>query len=191
MIVTNGKKSEKNYFEVLRSRIKTIYKVKVTFLNGNPRELVEYAIKSKTVSNRVWCVFDKDDFSNDLIYHSLALARKNGIRVAFSNIAFEVWLIEHFCCFDAKKSASELISYLDNLFKKEGYNERYLKNDVNQIKNIFMPRLNKAMENADLAYQKRMADYKQNSETNGNIPVCNWNSYTDVHKLIKALKVDN
>ena len=30
LIVTNGKRSEKDYFEILRSKIKSIYKIKVT-----------------------------------------------------------------------------------------------------------------------------------------------------------------
>ena len=36
LIVTNGKRSEKDYFEILRSKIKSIYKIKVKFINGDP-----------------------------------------------------------------------------------------------------------------------------------------------------------
>ena len=191
LIVTNGKRSEKNYFEVLRSKIKSIYKIKVQFINGDPTEVVSVAVKAKTESNRVWCVFDKDEFSDNSIYHAMAIARKNHVGVAFSNVAFEVWLVEHFCCFDSEKSATELIACLNELMKKAGYNCNYSKTDIQQVEEIFIPRLSEAVENADRAYQKRMAHFKQSSSFDSEAaPVCSWNSYTDVHKLIRALKVD-
>ena len=190
LIVTNGKRSEKDYFEILRSKIKSIYKIKVKFINGDPDAVVDFAMKEKSKSNRVWCVFDKDEFSSDSIYHAIAGARKNHVGVAFSNAAFEVWLIYHFCCFDAEKSAPELVDILDDLLKKEGYEKGYSKNDIELIKTVLIPRLRNALENADIAYQKRVAYYKMTGAPTNTLPVCSWNSYTDVHKLIAALKAD-
>ncbi len=190
LIVTNGKRSEKDYFEILRSKIKSIFKIKVKFLNGDPEAIVDFAVKEKSESNRVWCVFDKDEFSNDSIYHAIAVAKKNSVGVAFSNAAFEVWLIDHFCCFDAEKSAPELVDILDDLLKKEGYDKGYSKNDIELIKTFFIPRLRSALENADIAYQRRVAEYGLTGKPINNLPVCSWNSYTDVHKLITALKAD-
>ena len=48
LILTNGKRSEKNYFEALRSEFKTIYKIKVKFMNDDPEALVVHAIAEKT-----------------------------------------------------------------------------------------------------------------------------------------------
>ena len=190
LIVTNGKRSEKDYFETLRSKIKSIYIIKVKFINGDPEAVVEFAVKEKSETNRVWCVFDKDEFSNDSIYHAIANARRNSVGVAFSNIAFEVWLIDHFCCFDAEKSVPELINVLNDLLIKEGYGKKYSKNDIEMIKSVFLPRLKTALENSDIAYQKRVANYRLTGAPTNVLPVCSWNSYTDVHKLINALKAD-
>ena len=53
LIVTNGKRSEKYYFETLRSKIKSIYKIKVRFINGDPEAVVEFAVKEKSETNRM------------------------------------------------------------------------------------------------------------------------------------------
>lgn len=190
LIVTNGKRSEKNYFEVLRGKIKSIYKIKVKFINGDPEAVVDFAVKEKSESNRVWCVFDKDEFSSDSIYHAMATADKNAVNVAFSNAAFEVWLIDHFCRFEKEKSSAELNEILDELLKEAGYDKGYSKSDVELIKKVFIPRLGKALENADIAHQKRVADHRLSGAPMNSLPVCSWNSYTNVHKLIEALKAD-
>ena len=187
LIVTNGKRSEKNYFEVLRGKIRSVFKIKVTFINGDPEAIVEFAVREKAESNRVWCVFDKDEFPDDYVCRAIAKARKNEVGVAFSNAAFEVWLINHFCCFSSEKSPSELIEVLDGLLKKCGCEKEYSKSDVELIETVFIPRLSEAIENADLACQKRIAEYRRTGMSGNDLPVCSWNSYTDVHKLINAL----
>jgi len=50
LIVTNGKRSEKDYFEILRNKIKSIYKIKVKFINGDPGAVVDFAMKEKSKS---------------------------------------------------------------------------------------------------------------------------------------------
>ena len=44
LILTNGKRSEKNYFETLRALFRSIYKIKVLFFNDGPEDLVRHAI---------------------------------------------------------------------------------------------------------------------------------------------------
>ena len=88
LILTNGKQTEKNYFEAVRSNYKSIFKINVKFKNDDPVALVNHAIAMKNAQNRVWCVFDKDDFPVDSIEQAMRTAKMNGIGIAFSNMAF-------------------------------------------------------------------------------------------------------
>jgi hypothetical protein len=44
----------------------------------------------------VWCVFDKDDFSDFDFNNATIIAKANNFRVAYSNQAFEYWILLHF-----------------------------------------------------------------------------------------------
>jgi RloB-like protein len=46
--------------------------------------------------DQVWVVFDKDDFPADNFDNAISKAESLGFQVAFSNQAFEYWLILHF-----------------------------------------------------------------------------------------------
>lgn len=150
LIFTNGKRSEKNYFEVLRGSFKSIYRIKVRFMNDAPDMLVRHAIGEKKKTNRVWCVFDKDEFTNKSICLAIKTAKENGINIAFSNMAFEVWLIDHFYQCKQEKTNEQLINDIDQLLKENGYSQGYAKNDFNLIKTMFIPRLDDAIQNADV-----------------------------------------
>lgn len=45
---------------------------------------------------QVWCVFDKDNFKANDFNSAINLAESNGFKVAYSNQAFEYWLLLHF-----------------------------------------------------------------------------------------------
>ena len=191
LILTNGKRSEKNYFEALRAYRRSIYKIKVEFQNNDPLKLVNYAVEQKSSANRVWCVFDKDYFTDESIYQAMNLAKTNGIGVAFSNAAFEVWLIDHFKQFETEKDADALQDILDKLLKENGYSKGYEKNDADVIERVFLPLLDDAIHNADVVHQKRVLEYKESRRFDDNLPLCSWNSYTNVHKLVEALRLEN
>lgn len=188
-IITNGKESEKNYFEALRGINRSIFNIDVKFENADPTHLVERALREKQTSNQVWIVFDKDEFPNEAVYNAIWTARKNGIGVAFSNAAFEVWLLNHFKEFSIEKKPNELLSILDSTLKENGYTKDYQKNDADLIKRAFIPRLDVAVHNADVSLQKRIADHNLQNPNNNSYPYCDWNSCTTVHKLVKALKL--
>ena len=80
------------------------------------------AIKEKNPFDQVWCVFDRDSFPAVNINRALVLAETNDIKVAFSNEAFEVWYLLHFCYFNTGVSrdlyAEKLTNYLKQKYKK-------------------------------------------------------------------------
>lgn len=190
-IITNGKESERNYFEAVRGAKRSIFDIAVEFDNADPISLVKRAIREKQGSNQVWIVFDKDEFPNEAVYEVMVLARKNGIGVAFSNAAFEVWLIDHFREFSAEKTADELLTILDSALREHGCTKGYQKNDSDLIKKEFMPRIDKAVLNADVSLQKRIAEHNKQKPGDRNYPYCDWNSCTTVHKLVEALKLED
>lgn len=190
IIITNGKESEKNYFTKLRGFRRSVYDIEVEFDNAAPLSLVQRAVREKNSSNTVWIVFDKDEFPKDAVYRAMQIAKQENIGVAFSNIAFEVWLISHFREFSLEKNADELLDILDMLLKNHGYKKGYEKNDEEVFEKQFLPVLETAVRNSDVSLQKRIAAYNSNRPNDKNYPYCDWNSCTTVHKLIKALKLE-
>lgn len=189
LILTNGKQTEKNYFEAIRAHYKSIFKISVKFMNDDPVALVNHAIDEKTPRNRVWCVFDKDEFLPASIDQAMMNAKENEIGIAFFNMAFEVWLIDHFEKCYLEKNAEKLVTDLDRILKANEYSAGYSKEDKQMITKVLMPRLDDAVQNADIVMQTRVRQYKE-SHHNENYPFCDWNSFTNVHKLIDALKLE-
>lgn len=93
IILTNGEQSETNYFNLLKSR-KSIYDIEVKFVNADPIGLVDNAEKLLPSANQIWCVFDIDyTYKDKRLLPALNKAKKIGVKIAYSNMAFEVWLI--------------------------------------------------------------------------------------------------
>ena len=53
LILTNGKRTEKNYFEAVRSNYKSIFKISVKFMNDDPVALVSHATTPTRVHQRL------------------------------------------------------------------------------------------------------------------------------------------
>lgn len=106
LIVTNGKVTEKEYFE----RLVDLYGLRgrVVIDKGaagrDPKTLVERAADLKAKEDKearrerfdswesVWAVTDVDAFS---MFAAQQLARQEAVGLAVSNPCFEVWLIDH------------------------------------------------------------------------------------------------
>lgn len=81
-IITNGKRTEYNYFTLLKSK-RSIYDVKVEFANNDPYGLVQYASRLVPESNQVWIVFDVDNSHKDgRLIQAIKLAESNGVKYA-------------------------------------------------------------------------------------------------------------
>ena len=95
LIVCEGENTEPGYFSQFRLSSATI----CTVGEGcNTTSLVSRAIKhaAKKKYEQVWCVFDKDDFPAKDFNDAITIARANGCGVAYSNQAFEYWILLHF-----------------------------------------------------------------------------------------------
>jgi len=95
LIVCEGKNTEPSYFRQFRLTTATI---KTEGDGYNTISLVNKAIKlaSKEKYEQVWCVFDKDDFRDIDFNKAILKAEAYNFGVAYSNQAFEYWIILHF-----------------------------------------------------------------------------------------------
>lgn len=100
LIVCEGTKTEPNYFEAFAKKQQGIivYDIEVKGLGRGTIDVVEKAIDLENKNNydRVWAVFDKDDFPAKDFNDAIVLGQNNGIEVAWSNEAFELWYLYHF-----------------------------------------------------------------------------------------------
>lgn len=193
LIVTNGKRTEKLYFDNLTNSFKSMFKIKVEYKNEQPDELVEYAKSlDSNLYNQIWCVFDIDDSCKEgHLLHALAEAKKHNINIAYSNEAFEVWLLCHLTknirtSLTRKTYIKEINNYLE-----EKRLPKYQKNDLDLLKNQFIPKALQASEVAKKIYQSLEANHQKEFSGNKNYPIWDWKSTTTVYQLIEALQLNS
>lgn len=95
LIVCEGENTEPSYFNQFKLTSATI---KAIGNGSNTISLVHEAadLKAKKTYEQVWCVFDKDTFPAENFNNAIIMAEARGMNVAYSNQAFEYWLILHF-----------------------------------------------------------------------------------------------
>ena len=189
-ILTNGRETEKNYFDLIKSK-KSIFDVKVEYQNSNPVQLVRYASQYLREANQVWCVFDIDNNFNDgTLTQAIKLAEETGVQIAYSNIAFEVWLLSHYQKVESSYDNIRLIRQMDKLLRDElRLNRDYDKSDKELLKRYFLPRLDEAIVNSKVIYQRKIKQHEQEYLGNKNYRIWEWNSSTNVFQLIESLKL--
>ena len=58
------------------------------------------------------------------------------------------------------------------------------------VHEAFVSRLEQAIENFDVVHQKRILAYRKTGRVDVKFPICDWNSYTNVHLLVETLKLE-
>jgi hypothetical protein len=169
LIVSEGTKTEPQYFESFR-----VSSVEVIGTGFNTDSLVQYAVDKKNAArpayDQVWCVFDRDSFTAQDFNRALQLANSNGIKVAYSNEAFELWYLLHFNYYDTGLPRAD---YKAKLTANLGY--EYKKNDRG-IYNALLCRQSDAIRNA----KRLLAVYNPHSPERDN-------PSTLVHELVEML----
>lgn len=95
LIVCEGENTEPSYFRQFKLSSATVKPV------GEGYNTVTLVKRAKQLSlekqyEQVWCVFDKDDFDNTDFNNAIEIAEATNFGVAYSNQAFEYWIILHF-----------------------------------------------------------------------------------------------
>lgn len=183
LIVCEGRETEPQYFEIVKTRRRLnsgVARVKIFGDKGQHKKLVDEAIVTRqTISNEesvdpdqieVWVVCDKDDMKITLQELQEYSARHN-IKLAFSDPKFEVFLLQHF-----KRSASNLTGKpLDDLLHQQmtlSIGSGYKKNNLKPLDN--------ALDREPALLEKAISNCKH---------ICNPNNspYTTVHELLERL----
>jgi hypothetical protein len=139
LIVCEDEKTEPSYFETYKSQIpeKTIF-LETVGTGKDPKGVVEAAIekrnnlfvRAKKEVDEVWAVFDKDDADKypsriERFENAFEIAESEGIKVAYSNEVFELWLLLHLTDVDSKTPLprNEIYQLLqDNIRRTPKYN---------------------------------------------------------------------
>lgn len=119
MIFTEGQ-TEEGYFKKFKVRCKTIP-------GGNALCIVEEAIVQKKQLKKsydeYWIVFDQDATTKNDFLKAISLAKENGMKIAFSCQAFEIWWLFHFVEIAApiqrKDFEKKLKKYIPNYKQRE------------------------------------------------------------------------
>jgi len=161
----------KGYFEMSMKNVKI--KV-IRSKSSSSLSMVAEALASQSKYNNIWVVFDKDIDPN--FDNAIKKAYKHKIECAFSNKAFEYWLLLHLTDKGGGMSVEEL---KEDLSKLLGYKYEKNRNMGRICKNIL-----EHIDEAETRAEKRHAEfisghYKSYSE---------WCSCTTVYKLTKKLR---
>lgn len=126
LIICEGKNTEPLYFKSFPVPTKTIL---VEGGCNSKTALVEHAITRKKdyPEREVWCVFDYDvkpdesatqseDFNN-----SITMAQANGMHVAWSNDAFELWFLLHYQQVDTAFTRNEIYPKLKEIWELDSF----------------------------------------------------------------------
>lgn len=190
-IITNGSQTEKNYFDLLKAK-RSVYSVHVIFENADPLGLVKYAERFRKDANQIWCVFDIDyTYEDDRLVPAIELAEQKDIKIAYSNKAFEVWLISHFKQFKSEMPIDRYMSVLTEFLKEAGYSDAYEKSDKRVLQKYFIPRYKEAIVNSKIVYQSFVKQWREDGTKDSRPPIWTWDASTTVFQLVEALKLQN
>lgn len=186
LVVCEGTKTEPNYFEAFAKKQQGIivYDIEVKGLGRGTKDVVEKAInlKSKNNYDRVWAVFDKDEFPAKDFNDAITLGNQNGIEVAWSNEAFELWYLYHFYNVTtgiSRKQYEEKISIAVNSSPKYKSKKKYkyAKKDPNNFE------IMTTYGSMDAAMKYAEAKHREYTDTRYAIQ----NPCTTVYRLVRQL----
>ncbi len=169
LIVCEGERTEPNYFRAFRPAGLI---VEIKGVARQALQLVERALELREANeyDQVWCVFDRDDVSAAQFNQALQLAKREGLRVAYSNEAFELWYLLHFHYYQTGIARQDYALRLAELLE-----QRYAKNSEIMY-DLLLPRQEQAIQNA----RRLLSSYDP-------VQPAHDNPSTSVHLLVEEL----
>lgn len=131
-LICEGSETEIRYFKKFRTRGCHIDIIPLTSQYKAADSLVKKA-KATMGSNPyypedgdiIWCVFDRDDNSDDSLLRAKQAAKREGYQLAYSSPSFELWFLVHFI--DQRAEVPDCQSLI-KMLKQPGRLEQYEKN---------------------------------------------------------------
>ena len=180
IVLCEGRKTEKLYFENYQSRTNNLIVKVMESPYKNAIGIIEYAqhLVEKHGLNMdegdlIYCVFDRDSNTGDELLEAYDKATANDIQICLSNPCFEIWFLLHY---EYIITRIEYPSIKDKLKKHMGRN--YKKNS--DVYPIILDKRNIAIENAS-----KLVKYHKSQGT----PLCSieCNPFTQVPGVISKL----
>ncbi len=163
---SHTEKAEIEYFQEFKNYLGTHRLMPDKFIVRTPQKLLNCVISWKKEKNiakdgdQVWCIFDVDDFAaakkdrEELIF-LIKKAHLNGIKIAFINECFELWIFMHFSPLNSSiKRGKELKEKIQKKFKSANLG-KFEKNQK-----VFLPLIN-LQEKAIFNARKLVPDYNK------------------------------
>lgn len=183
VIFTEGRNTEPEYFEALRSVLRgALVEIEIIGAAGVPKTIATKAadrskqLRSKKVlssfeeQDEIWAVFDRDE--HPLIPEAMQQCSASKVEVAFSNPCFELWLILHFEDYDRPDHRSVIQKHLEKLCPEYSRNARKTANCVK-----LMELLDGAEQRAEVQLRRRLEEGDPPSEP-----------FTTVFKLTRNMR---
>ena len=178
LIVCEGKKTEPNYFEVLKRKLpRGIIDIEILGIGANTLSIIKFAkekyLQSKKTPvpyDKVWVVFDRDSFPPSDFDNAIHSAKANNFGCAWSNEAFELWYLLHF---EYRNTGMARDEYKNVLSKH--LSEEYQKNSPNMYEKL------ENKQEAAIKNAEKLLQY------HGSITPSKANPATKVHLLVKEL----
>lgn len=201
LIVCEGEQTEPNYFkgavEEINKDIDEEYKLKVK-IEGKGMNTVSLVKSVEDIQNeidgykfttvpygKIFVVFDKDSFSNELFDKAVEMCEKNGYIALWSNQAIEFWFLLHFNLIESRMDRTIYATKLNEYFKKEGLNYKYKKNDEKIYeKLITYGSLENAIKNATKIHSNYSNEKPSKSESCTTV----YKFFNEVNERIKELE---
>jgi hypothetical protein len=185
LILCEGAETERNYFNGIKqfeNEVLNSYSLEIKIPNtekNTPLELVEEAIEisleEKAKQNKfdeVWVVFDKD--KHPKMNDAFQKAKSKNIKIAFSSICFEYWLLLHY-----KKTTKAYSSCAELMGDLSKHIPEYEKN-IKDIYNYTKANIGTAIDNAENLRA-------QASTSHSGCLIYDVNPYVNIDDLIKKL----
>ncbi|WEV50957.1 RloB family protein [Lactobacillus sp. ESL0731] len=172
--------TERNYFNMLRLKYRSA-NVQIKFKklgNGNgliTRHLSEIKECRRKYKNcEIYVCFDRDDLTLKELQQQLKEAKDNNLKVMYSNVSFEVWLLNHFRKLShiREMTHNDLYNQLQKFLNVSDYKDYKGSNMTND----FIDRVRNALENT-----------KEYASLENNPQLLNCNPYTNVGIEVKLI----
>lgn len=187
VIICGTEKTEPLYFNDFKKYLRTngihiegLEVINTKSKNQLPSKLLEYAIQQVEQydlelesGDSVWCVFDYDDFDDD-IQRVIGMKKYNKVIKIISTRCFELWYLLHFkyttsFISNTKMLEDELTGILGKEYKK----------NISYFNDLL------SLQGTAISNSKKLKEFHERNGTKELSSLCN--PYTDVYRLVEYL----
>lgn len=186
-IICEGRNTEPIYLERIKEEVEEDNYLAISIYpdksdknsKSDPIGLIKEAIENKFNYDEIYVVYDKDGYTKHAEASALLEEHSDKIRLVFSSISFETWILMHFeRCSNSFPKSSDIIN--KKFVHGSSYLSTYEKKGAFDLYPLIKENTKIALINA--AWLRHIQ-----ASSLGTIPLYDVNPYTDVDFLVKRL----